>query len=288
MADELGSETREDMKRLCKKISVAHKLDAEIQEELYAHMEDKLIAYLDGEERIAEKDAFILVREHFGKASVVKGLMPDAHKFEANVSLARRLGAVLITTLSVTVVGRCSVTALALLWQAVGGFSYGIVLILSVIGPLSVVIPWLLLRHWQSRLDAGHMPWFITIRPLYFVAWTAALLVLQGLLAFRPAHPILQCMMWLWWSDRPPRKAWAVVNAATLWLMWSCISASLIFTFKIIVEGLPLGVSRVPSNIQILESYYLQVLKWVLIAFALYRLPRYSRTGYALWIKTFR
>ena len=109
MADELGSETRADMRSLCKKISVAHKLDAEIQEELYAHMEDKLIAYLDGEERIAEKDAFILVREHFGKASVVKGLMQDAH---ACVSLARRLGAALVVTIGVSVVGLCLVSAL--------------------------------------------------------------------------------------------------------------------------------------------------------------------------------
>ena len=65
---------------------MAHDLDAEIQEELYGHMQDKLIAYLDGEEALAEADAFILVREHFGNPSAVKGLLQDVHAYEADVT----------------------------------------------------------------------------------------------------------------------------------------------------------------------------------------------------------
>ena len=86
MVDELGPDTNEKMRALCKKISVAHDLDAEIQEELYSHMEDKLLGYLEGEEALAEEDAFILVREHFGDPSALKGLLQGVHAVEARVS----------------------------------------------------------------------------------------------------------------------------------------------------------------------------------------------------------
>ena len=304
MADELGSETREEMRSLCKKISVAHKLDSDIQEELYAHMEDKLIAYLDGEEQLAEKDAFILVREHFGKASVVKGLMQDAHRQEAYVSLWRRFGAALIATMSVTVVGSYSANVLVWLWPTTGGFIF-----LESIAVLSVIIPWMLLWRWQRGLDSGHTPWFITRRPMHFLAWVAALLVLQALVPlthsnniFLPptapapwrqavwwltaailyASPILHCMMWLWWSDRPPRKAWAVLNTAILWIMWSCFSVSLIITFNMIIVIPPRALTTIPSIAQILETQYLRVLMWTLAAFALYRMPKYARIGHRL------
>ena len=98
MTDRLKPDTREAMQALCRKISVAHNLDAEIQEELYGHMEDKLLAYLDGEEAVSEQDAFILVREHFGDPSTLKGLLQDVHAYEAHVSLARRLAAAAIVT----------------------------------------------------------------------------------------------------------------------------------------------------------------------------------------------
>ena len=45
MSDPLSSNTQEQMQALCRKISVAHDLDPEIQKELYGHMEDKLLAY---------------------------------------------------------------------------------------------------------------------------------------------------------------------------------------------------------------------------------------------------
>jgi len=79
------------MRALCKKISVAHDLDQEIQDELYGHMEDKLLAYLNGEEPVTEDDALILVREHFGDPAVLKNLLQDVHADNAHVSLAHRL-----------------------------------------------------------------------------------------------------------------------------------------------------------------------------------------------------
>jgi len=164
MADELGTETREEMRSLCKKISVAHNLDAEIQEELYAHMEDKLIAYLNGEEHLAEKDAFILVREHFGKPAVVKGLLQDAHKYEANVSLARRLAIALIVSTGIGHVVFCLMLVATHWWPAARGFG-GFHASLTAFSVFTVVFPGLILWRWQRRFEAGHTPWCLKWPP---------------------------------------------------------------------------------------------------------------------------
>ena len=93
MHNSLDSSTQKKLEELCRIVSVGHDLDPEIQEELHGHMEDKLLAYLNGEETVTEDDAFILVREHFGDPSALKGLLRSVHAKEANISLARRFAA---------------------------------------------------------------------------------------------------------------------------------------------------------------------------------------------------
>ena len=59
MSDKLSGETQKKIIELCIKISVAHNLDDEIREELFTHMEDKLLGYINGNVAITEEDAFI-------------------------------------------------------------------------------------------------------------------------------------------------------------------------------------------------------------------------------------
>ena len=75
MSEQLSYKTHEKINSLCIQISVAHNLDDDIREELRTHMEDKMLGYLKGDEKITEDDAFILVRKHFGKPSQVKKLL---------------------------------------------------------------------------------------------------------------------------------------------------------------------------------------------------------------------
>jgi hypothetical protein len=79
MSKNLSPETAGRIRDLCRKISVAHDLDDEIQRELYSHLEDKLLGYLRGEEKITEDDALILVKEHFGEFASLKGLLREVH-----------------------------------------------------------------------------------------------------------------------------------------------------------------------------------------------------------------
>jgi len=89
MSDSLNQKTAEKIRTLCSRISVANNLDQEIQEELYSHLEEKLLAYLCGKEKITEDDAFILVREHFGDPANLKGLLKEVHTARGRVYSGR-------------------------------------------------------------------------------------------------------------------------------------------------------------------------------------------------------
>lgn len=67
------------MDALCGQIAAGHPQEAEIREELRGHMEDKFLAYMSGDERLTEEDAFLLVREHFGNPAVVEELFADVY-----------------------------------------------------------------------------------------------------------------------------------------------------------------------------------------------------------------
>jgi hypothetical protein len=89
MPENLSKKTADKIHTLCSQISVANDLDEEIQEELYSHLEEKLLAYLSGREIITEDDSFILVREHFGDPSNLKGLLKAVHTARGRVYRGR-------------------------------------------------------------------------------------------------------------------------------------------------------------------------------------------------------
>ena len=250
MGDPLSSNTQEQMQALCRKISVAHDLDPEIQKELYGHMEDKLLAYLSGEEQATEEDALILVREHFGDPAVLKGLLQDVHAYEVHVSLARRLAAAFAAT-----------TGLMVLWNVFlflvtvgcimfapedgsftvleGGLLFGGVLA----SICATVFLWLALHHWQRQVGSGWRVWFLRWQPGSIVALIAVLFLVQKfvpvtysyelmtvpsvsaarlLIVFGLLSLVFQCLAWLWWCDRPPRKAKAITCAFFFWSL-TCV-----------------------------------------------------------------
>jgi hypothetical protein len=79
MSDSLSSEASAKLRALCGRITEACELGDDIREELFGHLEDKLLAYLSGEEKLSEQDALILVREHFGDAENLRRLLRKVH-----------------------------------------------------------------------------------------------------------------------------------------------------------------------------------------------------------------
>lgn len=86
MTHSISPRIQEEIYFLCSQISITNSLDPEVAEELKGHMEDKLLAYMDGEEQLTEQDAFILVREHFGDPMVIEGLLQEVHGLAVNTS----------------------------------------------------------------------------------------------------------------------------------------------------------------------------------------------------------
>ena len=90
MPDNLTPETAERLHALCERITVACELENDVREELYGHLEDKLLAYLSGAEKLTEDDALILVLEHFGNAENLKRLLQKVHAPERCIAYAGR------------------------------------------------------------------------------------------------------------------------------------------------------------------------------------------------------
>ena len=291
MTKRLSADTCEEIRLLSRKISVAHELDAEIQEELYGHMEDKLIAYLDGGETLSEEDGLILVREHFGNPSAVKGLLQDVHACEAGVSLARRLGVALIFTegLNVFLIGFAQLANR--MWLDSGG-SWGVLASLGTALALHPIVLWFLLWRSQRRLDEGHTPWFLTWRPAHFIVAVAILWVFRslgtyfwpsGMGAVGPAilvaSVVLRCAAWLWWCDRPPRKARAVSTAAGFWVVCTWFS-SLLASVDSVMGLTDSSLQQVALG---MAGSLLYLLAFALVTILLYWMAKKTTAGLSRW-----
>jgi len=203
VADELDPDVQARIRDLCKKISVAHDLDPEIRDELYGHMEDKLLAYLNGEEAVTEDDAFVLVREHFGDPAVLKELLQDVHASRSRQSLARRLAAAAVASLGIQLllymVISLSVVAHAALGLSSPPLTPGPVSFLDGIhvasAPelrpvaslfagcqlfLSPLLLLFVLRRWRRQAEDGRLTWFMRWRPWSLFCAVAVLLVLKS------------------------------------------------------------------------------------------------------------
>ncbi len=244
----------EKLRGLCKQVSVANSLDEEVREELFGHMEDKLLAYLSGEEPVAEDDAFILVREHFGDPGVVKGMLREVHAREAGVSLGRRLLAALTLTLGLGIGFRLffSLFILGAILQGVlapspsasagqerpsaGALSWGqlfpmkawsamesVDLLASLLAGLACIagplIFWYALRRWDKKAETG--------QPLWFGQWPfwrigLFVLLLWGLVnVFPQIRSGVNPGFWEGMVTTPVLWTVAVVLSCVVWFWWA-------------------------------------------------------------------
>ncbi|MCF6284733.1 MAG: hypothetical protein L3K26_06055, partial [Candidatus Hydrogenedentes bacterium] len=147
-------------RELANSITVAHDLDPEIQEELYGHIEDKLLAYIDGEEPVMPEDALILVKEHFGDAAVVKGMFQDVHREVVERSLFRRLLVAAITTL-VCVQGVAWLAHFAdVIFDSSNPKPFPNRYVMQGVCAIAYLLPWLCFVRWKRRMKRGERVWF--------------------------------------------------------------------------------------------------------------------------------
>src|SRR5262249_9802013 len=149
-------------------------------EELYGHLEDKLIGYLGGEERLTEADAMILVREHFGRVDGLRSVLADGHAVAdvAGASLPPKLvGAAVATGVASIIslpIGPLVIWALSWVFVRMGwrsdvhaawiswlGWSTSVTMSFVTLG----ILGWLLRRS-HALVLAAKKPWFIIWHPV--------------------------------------------------------------------------------------------------------------------------
>lgn len=250
MADTLNQDAQDKTDEMCQKISVVHSLDADIQEELPGHMEDKALGYLNGQEPITEDDALLLVREHFSYPAMIKSMLQDVHVLETQVSLARRLMAIVALSMAISIVVGIfmliagSVTAL-LQFRGSGVITtrvpYSIAMITMMI--MVLFINWKVLVHWKTQIRSGKRPWFRRWRARNIVGLVAGLMSIQLLIpsllvsyntvnqiqipdtfaffgiGLRITLTTAHAIIGLWWCDRPPRLAHTTSKALLVWIL---------------------------------------------------------------------
>ena len=186
MDEKISPETEERIRELCRKISVAHNLDEEIHAELFAHMEDKLRAYLSGSEKLTEEDAFVLVREHFGDPEEVKAMLENVHAEAVQVGMMRRIGAISVVFMGIfcmTVMVSFALYALLNALHFRTYYSHD-----SVFVRFAKLIPYIaaytcaivMLIVWRKREQDSRSPWYIRLNPWYFVPLSLILYLLMG------------------------------------------------------------------------------------------------------------
>ncbi len=205
----LTSKGEEQLRALARKIGASHELDAEVQEELFGHLEDQALAYLSGEEAVTEDDAILLTREHFGDARALKEWLGSVHAQADHSRFYVRL---------------VPVAVLTLVWHA-GALASGQLPIRD-LWPISLILwtlfaVWILLQ-WRRQERRGQSMWWEHGKTRWVALGVAIALPLvsyHGWLDYSPPITtvsflprllsqllvlvswLMMPFMWLWWAD---------------------------------------------------------------------------------------
>ena len=233
MSETISPETTESIRALCRRISVAHDLDDEIQRELFSHMEDKLLGYLSGGEKVTEEDALILVREHFGKPEHIRFLLEDVHAEEDQISFVRKLGAIFAATFFFTFILKLffgvfldmvflkGVLGFSLLDSGIPGYFFPFVQYFVSFSLFGYVI-----FRWRRGLECGRKQWFeilntwVFLAIVFFLACIFPVILIKLIpLGYHPSFffetsnqylkLLIQtsvCLTWIWWFNTPLRR----------------------------------------------------------------------------------
>ncbi len=232
MAEQLNDSIQKKARELAERITVAHDLDPEIQEELYGHIEDKMLAYCSGEEPVSQEDALILAREHFGDGATVKAMFQEVHAEAAQVTLVRKLLALVLTLLAFGVVfsGVRTIASVVLIPSFILNDSFeGVPYLFSryfgyAVGLVKLAAIVYVLRRWRQKTHAGITPWFCRWSILRMATWSLLLFAAMHLMpqvgyspggapeastrvamwlmaGYMYASMVCYFVIWFWWTD---------------------------------------------------------------------------------------
>lgn len=104
MPEQLNESAIQQIRQIVRQLARKKGLSPEEAEEIGGHLEDKLLAYLRGEERITQEDALLLARAHFGDAAGIAQQLADGAAAAPEVQRARKIQSLATKTALCTLV----------------------------------------------------------------------------------------------------------------------------------------------------------------------------------------
>ncbi len=268
MHSEFSEETQSRITGLCSTISVANHLNDKIREELHSHIVDKMEAYLTGSEVLTEDDAFVLVREHFGNPEIISSMYEIAEPVAAYGSIMRRFGAAVVATILLFTLGSyvleiCMASLARMTPNTIvpEAIIFGIPKIASHLTGLLLFAA--VLYHWRVKMLNGEQPWFITIKPYWFIGITVVSLIFTYLIIVSTLELqaqsnisayvwlgsiIFHCILWIWWMDNNSNHIFNIFIGLLSWMLAQYI----ILNGIAILSAIPTNPSDITTN-QILK-----------------------------------
>ena len=139
-------------------------------------MDKKLQEYFIGKEKLTEEEAFILVREHFGKPEQIRELLEEVHSVETHVSFIRKLGAIYIATSVVFLFSDYIEQFIQSLFFGFLNFQFirdeiifssYITIYLPLIFSISILL--FVVYRWRIKMENGERMWFENLNPYLFI-----------------------------------------------------------------------------------------------------------------------
>ena len=235
----LSQEAQSRIGELCESIARRDLLDVDAQEELRGHIEDKVIAYLEGREALTELDAVVLAREHFGSPDTLKSYFHLLEPHRLNIGVVHKLSQLVFVSYSIQIVAVLLLRSylygnpLALfginskphtltpeLMVATSG-----IIVVSVVCVLSAIQKMNLLKKFDQlstrTLLVSAMFAFIVCAclPTWWRMGHAPLTnTLVVIFCVHIGFAIISCYTWLWWVDRGRGSLAHVAAASCAWL----------------------------------------------------------------------
>ena len=259
--DALSRKTKEKLRTLCDEMAASHDLDDDLRERLGRRMTERARAYLRNDEDMTDDDAYVLIREDLRDRRLLKRILQSLKAEHVRVSLGRRLAAACVATLAVETVLSALLSVFSVSVVVSSGSPYasggGHALVEVLRFAFAVAGPMLLLatfRRWQRELEQGQALWFVRWRPAVIgltiglllsgiIVVPQVILVPDGTWPLRPLplvglpsrylmlgslNALLQCLVWLWWCNRPAPIDRAVGRG---FAMWVCVQLALRYSW---------------------------------------------------------
>ena len=224
------------LESICRRVSAD--ADEQVQRELMGHLHDKLLAYLNGQEKLTQEDALFLVERHFGDAAILRRQLLAVHKSSPTAALNRLSVPLVISSSARLVVSLAFIVVMFVeirdwdgLWHLVSSDQWFFAVAIFGIFPLSAAA--MIFGLWLGRKTNRFGP---------VLGWGGAVLAVALYLLSRwfiASHFTVTCIdwlrvwwvpeavLWMWYTDEGRGRLWLVLATLGVWVIFITASAML-------------------------------------------------------------